>query len=93
MIDRNSDFSKIFKNFINYLISGSVPSQIKHYIGGSRLIALEKPNKDVRPIAIGESFRRISSKVICRVCQIDSQEYFTNIQYGNQQRGNNNTQS
>src|SRR3984885_14175604 len=87
LLDRNSDFSKIFKNFINYLISGSVPSQIKHYIGGSRLIALEKPNKDVRPIAIGESFRRISSKVICRACQSDVQEYFSNIQYGNKKRG------
>ena len=75
------------KDFLNYLISGSVPSQIKHFIAGARLIALEKPNKDVRPIAIGESFRRISSKVICRACQSDVQEYFSNIQYGNQKRG------
>src|ERR1700733_1858076 len=87
LLDRNSDFSKLLKDFLNYLISGSVPSQIKHFIAGARLIALEKPNKDVRPIAIGESFRRISSKVICRACQSDVQEYFSNIQYGNQKRG------
>jgi hypothetical protein len=87
-LDKNSkDFGKILKNFINYLLSGSIPSQIKHYLGGARLIALEKPNKDIRPIAIGESFRRISSKVICRTCQSDIQEYFSNIQYGNQKRG------
>ena len=83
----NSDFSNLLKNFINYLISGSVPSQLKYYIGGARLIALEKPNKDLRPIAIGESFRRIASKVMCQACQSDIQDYFSNIQHGNQKRG------
>ena len=83
----NSDFSNLLKNFINYLISGSVPSELKYYIGGARLIALEKPNKDLRPIAIGESFRRIASKVMCQACQSDIQDYFSNIQHGNQKRG------
>src|ERR1700679_1202580 len=83
----NSDFSNLLKDFINYLISGSVPSQLKYYIGGARLIALEKPNKDLRPIAIGDSFKRIASKVMCHTYQSDIQDYFSNIQYGNQKRG------
>ena len=35
--DKNSDFGKILKEFINYLLSGSIPSQIKYYIGGRNL--------------------------------------------------------
>ena len=34
-------------------------------IGASRLIALPKSGSDVRPIAVGEVFRRLTAKVIC----------------------------
>ena len=51
------------REFVNDLLSGDIPHC--HLLLASRLIALEKPQGGVRPIAIGEAFLRLAS-VLCR---------------------------
>ena len=47
------------RGFVNDLLSGDIPHC--HLLLASRLIALEKPQGGVRPIAIGEAFLHLSS--------------------------------
>ena len=47
------------RGFVNDLRSGDIPH--RHLLLASRLIALEKPQGGVRPIAIGEAFLRLPS--------------------------------
>ena len=44
---------------------GILPDAAVTLFSSSRLIALPKPNGDLRPIAIGESIRRLTAKTIC----------------------------
>ncbi|XP_065318858.1 uncharacterized protein LOC135926853 [Gordionus sp. m RMFG-2023] len=50
--------------FCNKIAHGPVPESIRPLLFGAKLIALEKPNKDIRPIAIGTVFRRLVAKLI-----------------------------
>ena len=47
------------RGFVKNLLSGDIPHC--HLLLTSRIIALEKPQGGVRPIAIGEAFLRLSS--------------------------------
>ena len=47
-----------------------------------RLIALRKSNGDVRPIAIGETLRRVTAKAICLQKRDDFSDYFQPLQHG-----------
>ncbi len=53
---------KVLTRLVNHLLSGNTPNIISNFIAGSPLIALKKKNGDIRQIAIGETFRRLSSK-------------------------------
>ena len=55
------------RGFVNDLLSGDIPHS--HLLLASRLIALEKPQEGVRPIAIGEVFLRLSS-----ICALSTAE-------------------
>ncbi|XP_065315298.1 uncharacterized protein LOC135924175 [Gordionus sp. m RMFG-2023] len=48
----------------NRILHGDVPIFAQPIMFGAKLIALTKPNKDLRPIAIGTLFRRLVSKLI-----------------------------
>ena len=56
-------------------------------ITSSRLIALPKGNGDVRPIAIGETLRRLSAKAICLQLRSSFSSYFSPQQHGVATRG------
>ena len=46
----------------NLMLSGSIPSFIQPLFFGANLIALQKPDGGVRPIAVGNSVRRMVAK-------------------------------
>lgn len=48
----------------------------------SRLIAIPKSNGDVRPIAIGESLRRLTAKAICNQKKESFGQFFSPLQHG-----------
>ena len=69
------------------LAKGKLPSNVIPLIASSRLIALPKGNGDVRPIAIGETLRRLTAKVICLQLRPSFSSYFSPLQHGVATRG------
>jgi hypothetical protein len=49
----------------NFLLSGQLPSEICHLLYGASLCALYKKDGGIRPIAIGNCLRRLTSKLAC----------------------------
>jgi hypothetical protein len=49
----------------NFLLSGQLPSEICHLLYGASLCALHKKDGRIRPIAIGNCLRRLTSKLAC----------------------------
>ncbi|XP_065313089.1 uncharacterized protein LOC135922608 [Gordionus sp. m RMFG-2023] len=56
-----NSLTKIF----NLIINGKLPHKLAPIIFGARIIALEKAENQVRPIAIGIFYRRTIPKIIC----------------------------
>ena len=48
--------------FVNLLLAGKIPKSISPILFGGKLIALEKKDGGIRPIAIGYVWRRLSAK-------------------------------
>jgi hypothetical protein len=49
----------------NFLLSGQLPSEICHLLYGASLCALHKKDGGIRPIAVGNCLRRLTSKLAC----------------------------
>ena len=64
------------------IAEGSLPPSIADLLSAARLIALPKSSGDVRPISIGEVFRRVTAKTICLQLKENFSTYFTPIQHG-----------
>ena len=64
------------------IANGSLPGSVPELFSSSQLIALPKSNGDVRPIAIGESLRRITAKTICRQKRSCFSNFFQPAQHG-----------
>ena len=56
------NFLKALTNLVNVIIEGKKPSELRPYFFGAKLIALKKPDGGLRPIAVGNTFRRLSAK-------------------------------
>ena len=79
--DHNSTI-KCLTNLVNFMLQGKVCQDVVSFICGARLIALLKPNKDVRPIAVGETFRRLTAKVAVNLHYHDLADHFLPLQVG-----------
>ena len=64
------------------IANGSVPVSIARLLSSARLIALPKASGDVRPIAIGEVFRRVTAKCICAQMKSEFSNFFSPLQHG-----------
>ena len=64
------------------LAKGEAPAVVAPYLGGARLHALPKKTGGVRPIAVGETIRRLVGKVLCHATRDDSNQYFWPLQVG-----------
>ena len=69
-------------NLVNVILEGKVPFEHRPYFFGAKLIALEKPDGGLRPIAVGTTFRRLSAKG-AGYHVFESRQ----VRYGNQQVG------
>ena len=70
------------KNLVNHLLAGKAPLEVQPYFAGARLCALEKGENDVRPIAAGETIRRLVSKAACNAVRSKAREFFKGLQFG-----------
>ena len=55
------NFPRALKNLVILILEGKVPSEFRSYFFGAKLIALKKPDGRLRPIAVGNTFRRLSA--------------------------------
>ena len=45
------------------MMRGEIPDDVRPWVCGASLMALRKPNGSLRPVAVGETLRRLCSKV------------------------------
>lgn len=57
---------KSLTRLCNLMLSGKVPEEVVPFLYGASLTALSKANSDIRPIAVGTVYRRLSSKIAAR---------------------------
>jgi hypothetical protein len=80
-------FIPLLKKVINILLKGIAPLDIQHYVAGARLIALSKGDADIRPIAVGNIFRRLTSKCACVLLHARVRSVLGSLQVGVACRG------
>lgn len=63
---RNDDLLSSITRLVNLMLAGKVNEEVVPTLYGANLCALRKKDGGIRPIAIGSTFRRLTSKVCCR---------------------------
>ena len=53
--------------FVNLVLAGKTPESVRPVFFGASLLAFNKKDGGVRPIAVGHTLRRLVAKVACRV--------------------------
>jgi hypothetical protein len=77
-----------FSNVLLTLANGEAPESISSFVSGARLVALEKPKlhsdgfPDLRPIAVGELFRRWIGKILISLHRPEISKFFHPYQLG-----------
>ena len=77
----------LLKKVINILLKGLAPIGIQDYVAGARLVALVKGDADIRPIAVGNIFRRLASKCACVLLHARVRSVLGSLQVGVACRG------
>ena len=67
---------------VNLLAAGGAPPEIASYLCGATLLAVKKKNGGLRPIAVGEVLRCLTSKCLSRTVQSDAFDVLTPLQVG-----------
>ena len=66
----------------NHMVAGLAPRELSPFIAGAPLMALVKQGGGLRPIAIGETIRRLVSKCCCEATTEDAKIIFGPLQVG-----------
>ena len=61
---------------------GDAPADLAQHLAGATLHALPKGQDDVRPIAVGETLRRLASKCLCQAMRDSAQDLLAPLQVG-----------
>ena len=67
---------------VNTLTKGDAPVCIAPYLAGAMLTALPKNNNDIRPVAVGEVWRRLVAKCLCNSYKEEARSFFFPLQIG-----------
>ncbi len=81
-LDENNYCLKALTAFINTLLRGKISSRLSPFIAGAVLVALKKKDNGIRPIAIGEVYRRICSKLCSKASRFLQKSHFEPLQLG-----------
>ncbi len=81
------DFLKALTSFINLLLAGGIPDHFAKFLASAPLTALRKPDNGVRPIAVGETYRRLTSRLAGRDALKTVQQHFAPLQVGVSKKG------
>lgn len=66
----------------NFMLDGHIPTEIVPILYGANLVALAKKDGGVRPIAVGSTLRRLTSKLCCQKIQDSLSKKFQPRQLG-----------
>ena len=55
---------RLLSEVVCLMLQGEVPEAVRPYVCGASIMALRKPNGSLRPIAVGETIRRLASKIV-----------------------------
>ena len=80
--DRAASTLQALCKVINFLCSGKAPSEVTPHLCGATLFASKKKSGGLRPIAVGEVLRRLTSKCISRAVRGDAFNVLTPLQVG-----------
>eukprot|EP00731_Ephydatia_muelleri_P027925 Em0019g798a len=76
----------VARSVINMLAAGRAPSSVSRFLAGGSLIALNKNKEgcapDIRPIAMGETLRRLVGKCMCALLKVKATDFFQPLQFG-----------
>ena len=74
------------RQLVHILAAGKVPTSVSKFLAGGCLIALNKNKEgcppDIRPIAVGETIRRLTGKCMCALVKDKATEFFQPLQLG-----------
>ena len=56
------NFLRAITNLVNVILEGNIPLELRPYFFGAKIIALQKTDGVLRPIAVGNTFRRLPAK-------------------------------
>jgi len=71
-----SNCSKALSALLTRFAKGSVPDKLRNFLTNAKLIGLSKKNGDLRPIAIGETIRRLIAKCLLSLHAPRISEFF-----------------
>jgi len=69
-------------SLVQLLAAGQAPVELAPSLAGATLAALPKKDGDVRPRAVGETWRRLVSKCLCKAAQDEASRYLFPLQIG-----------
>jgi hypothetical protein len=67
---------------VNKVLAGEVPAPLRRFFFGANLTALNKKDGGVRPIAVGNTFRRLTAKCAGALAMADRKENYGTTQLG-----------
>ena len=68
-------------SFVHRVLQGNLPPTCRRILAAARLFALEKPQRGVRPIAIGDTLRRWITRAICMENKLMFADDFSPLQF------------
>ena len=77
-----STFISSITRFVNLFLSGKGPRAVAPWLCGAPLMALPKRNGGIRPIAVGETLRRLISSCAMNHVSKSAAEWFNPLQLG-----------
>src|SRR6218665_2563626 len=80
--ETSSALLKEMTGFINILLRGACPVEVRPILFGGNLIALSKKSGGLRPIAIGYTLRRVAAKCVNRYAVNKLAPFFAPLQVG-----------
>ena len=67
---------------VNILAKGEAPISLAPFLAGANLTALPKKGNGIRPVAVGEVWRRLTAKCLCKEFKDQASTFFFPLQIG-----------
>ena len=63
-------------SLLNVLAKGDAPESLSPFLAGATLTALPKKDDGIRPVAVGDVWRRLTAKYLCNTYKEQASSYF-----------------